>query len=155
MTIGFITDIGTTGGSLVVSCMWYNHDNGRNGVCKFEFAYAVGANVNDSRLFNELFGINMVFNYDELYDMGAPLSLDMCNVSVAAEFVCTNCNDFIGVALWLEETPDKTHEIAPNMVHGLCNEAFEQYRDELQGMAQTCGCSVKPAFGGAQPWPAD
>lgn len=155
LTIGFITDIDTTGGSLVVSCMWYNHDNDCNGICKFEFAKTCAANENDMRLFNELFGARVVLNYEELYAMGAPLSFDMQSLSAAAEFVYANCNDFIGVALWLEETPDKTHEVSPNIVHGLCNEAYEQHEEELQGMAQTMGCNVKPAFWGAYPWPAN
>lgn len=154
LTIGFITDIDTTGGSLVVSCTWYDC-NDRIGLCKFEFAYADTPNDNDMRLFNELFGTNMVPNYEELYNMGAPLSFDMQSIDTAAEFVYTNRNDFIGVALWLEETPDNVHVISPNAVHGLCNEAFEQYKEELQGIAQTVGCNVKPAFWGVQPWPAD
>lgn len=155
MTIGFIIDIDTNGSSLVVSCMWYCYGNGRNGICKFEFAEAGAPNDNDMRLFNELFCVNMVPNYEELYNMGAPLTMDMQSLDFAAEFVYTNRFDFIGVAVWLEKTPDKTHEISPNAVHGLCNEPFEQYEEELQSMAQTVGCTVKPAYWGVRPWPAN
>lgn len=155
MAIGYVVDIDTTGYSLVVTCVWHDSNHERSGVCKFEFAEAGAANENDMRLFNELFGVSMVPNYEELYAMGAPLSVDMQSLSVAAEFVYTNRNDFIGVALWLEELPNNTHEVSPDAVHGLCNEEYKQYEEELQSMAQTMDCNVKPAFWGGYPWPAN
>lgn len=159
MVIGYIANIDITGGSLIVSCMWYNIEDieGRFGLCTFEFADAESNDDNDMRLFNELFGINAVPNYRELYDMGAPLYVDMCSIDIAAELAYTNKNDYIGVAVWLEEMPGHTHEINPNKVHGLCGEAYEHYAVELYNFANisNTGDIIRPAYWGVQPWLED